>query len=169
MGRKVRRVAKDWEHPKNELGSYIPLLEGSFKEALEEYNERKAEWNDDEASFEDDYAEYSENRELWDEEHSVVPEAENYMPNWTEAERTHIQMYEDCSEGTPISPVMETSEELASWLADNNASAFAGMTATYDEWLATINRGWAPSAIFSPMTGMQSGVTAMHDDGEDRE
>ena len=144
MGREVRRVVEGWEHPKNDYGGYIPLIN---------------------ASFEDDYAEYSENRELWDEEHSVVPEAENYMPNWTEAERTHIQMYEDCTEGTPISPVMKTPEELARWLVDNNASAFASFTATYDEWLATINRGWAPSAIFSPISGMQSGVAAMHDDG----
>lgn len=26
MGREVRRVTKDWEHPKNEFGDYKPLL-----------------------------------------------------------------------------------------------------------------------------------------------
>ena len=41
-------------------------------------------------------------------------------------ERTHYQMYETCTEGTPISPVMETPENLARWLADNGASAFGG-------------------------------------------
>ena len=56
-------------------------------------------------------------------------------------------MYEDTSEGTPISPVMETPEKLARWLVDNNASAFAGQTATYEHWLAVCKGGWAPSMI----------------------
>ena len=51
------------------------------------------------------------------------------------------------NEGTPISPVMESPEALAHWLADNNASAFAGMTATYEQWLRTIQRGFAVSAV----------------------
>jgi len=44
-------------------------------------------------------------------------------------------MYETCSEGTPISPVMETPEQLARWLVDNKASFFGTMTAPYDRWL----------------------------------
>jgi len=82
------------------------------------------------------------------------------MPYWSEAVRTHYQMYETTSEGTPISPVMETPEALARWLADNNASAFADMGATYDQWLATIMRGWAVGAIFGPGKGLISGVAA---------
>lgn len=70
-------------------------------------------------------------------------------------------MYENTSEGTPISPVFETPEALARWLADNNASAFGGMGATYEQWLATCREGFAPSAVFSPSTGMISGVAAM--------
>lgn len=40
------------------------------------------------------------------------PDASDYMPDWPEAERTHYQMYENTSEGTPISPVMATPEDL---------------------------------------------------------
>jgi len=69
------------------------------------------------------------------------------MPDWTDAERTHWQMYENTSEGTPISPVMGSPEDLARWLADNEASAFAGQTATYEAWLATIRRDSAVSAF----------------------
>lgn len=52
------------------------------------------------------------------------PVPEDYMPDWQEEERTHLQMYESTTEGTPISPIMATKEELARWLADTNASAF---------------------------------------------
>lgn len=44
------------------------------------------------------------------------------MPRWSAKKRTHLQMYETCSEGTPISPVMATAEELAHWLADKLAA-----------------------------------------------
>ena len=73
--------------------------------------------------------------------------------------RTHYQMYETTSEGTPISPVMETPEALARWLADNGASAFGKMTATYAQWLNMITGdGCAPSAAFVPGVGIISGV-----------
>ena len=71
------------------------------------------------------------------------------------------QMWEDCTEGSPISPVFETPELLAHWLADTGASAFADMTATYDQWLQTVMRGWAPSAVCTPGKGFRSGVEDM--------
>lgn len=69
------------------------------------------------------------------------------MPSWPESERTHFQMYETTSEGTPISPALPTGEELARWLADHGASAFGTMTATYEQWLAVIRGAYAPSAV----------------------
>lgn len=78
----------------------------------------------------------------------LIPMHQEEMPGWSDAEKTHLQMYENTTEGTPISPVLATPEDLARWLADNNASAFASRTATYDQWLATIHSGSAPSAIF---------------------
>lgn len=61
------------------------------------------------------------------------------------------------SEGSPISPVCDSPESLATWLADNGASSFGSSTATYDQWLGMIKAGWAPSAV-SSSNGMQSGV-----------
>ncbi len=72
-------------------------------------------------------------------------------------EPTHIMMYETCTEGTPISPAFETPEDLARWLTDNNASAFGSMTATYEQWLSTCERGWALSAVCDS-SGIHSGV-----------
>lgn len=89
------------------------------------------------------------------------------MPDWPESERTHLQMYEDTTEGTPISPVMKTAEELARWLADNNASSFGDHTATYDQWLTMIKRGFAVSACISPSRGLVSGVEAISKDNQE--
>ena len=76
-------------------------------------------------------------------------------------ERYGWQMWETTSEGSPLSPVCDTSEDLAKWLTDNGASAFGGMTATYEQWLAMIGEGSAISAMYSPATGLVSGVEAV--------
>jgi hypothetical protein len=84
-----------------------------------------------------------------------------YMPDFPNDERTHYQMYEDCSLGTPISPVCETEEELAHWLADNNASTFADMTASYEKWLKMIKVGSSISCFIALSDGkseIKSGV-----------
>lgn len=70
------------------------------------------------------------------------------------------QLWETTSEGSPISPVFKTPEELAKWLYENKASAFAHMTCSYEKWLAFIKGpGWAPSAILDK-DGLRSGVCA---------
>ena len=74
------------------------------------------------------------------------------------------QMWETTSEGSPISPVMETPEDLARWLDNNRASAFADQSATYEQWLAMIGGpGWAISAVGTVGPGgvsIVSGVAA---------
>lgn len=136
MGREVRRVPANWEHPKDSNGRYIPMHERFTYEPEEIEEGIRDGWLKDEPPF------YG------------VP----VMPQWDESERTHLQMYEDTSEGTPISPVMDTPENLARWLVDNKASAFADQEASYEGWLATIKRGWAIGAVISPERGFQNGV-----------
>lgn len=163
MGREVRRVPKDWEHPRNKQGYYIPLYD-NFAERVAAWDEGKAKWDDGMISdFEGGWREKPEyvSSETYEEWAGERPEEKDYMPDWPDEQRTHLQMYEDTTEGTPISPVMETPEELARWLVDNGASAFGGMTATYEQWLATCKAGWAPSALFSEQTGLISGVAGM--------
>lgn len=70
------------------------------------------------------------------------------------------QMWETTSEGSPISPVCNSAEELARWLADNGASSFGAMTASYEQWLRTIQAGSAPSMVLEG-TNMMSGVAAV--------
>jgi len=130
MGREVRKVPASWQHPKDARGRFVPLHGSSIRKVTEEFEAKK------EAEGWDAAMAYFGRR----------PYAEDYMPDWSDAERTHLMMYETCSEGTPLSPAFGTPEELARWLADNNASAFGQKTASYEQWLRTIRAGGAPSA-----------------------
>ena len=136
MGREVRRVPANWQHPKDERypDRYKPLYPG------EDYERDKKNW-------EEAVAERGQQGAI--EWCGNPPNLDDYMPNWPEAERTHLMMYEDTSEGTPISPAFATPEELARWLADTRASAFGGDGASYEAWLKVARGGWAPSAVVS--------------------
>jgi hypothetical protein len=150
MGREVRRVPLDWEHPQYETtewsreeGCYVlatrpkPLYPRSF------YDDRMAEYENDPEDYD-------------------RPSPDEHMPEFEEGTAVGWCMYETTSEGTPISPVFETPEELARWLADTGASTFASMTTTYENWLRMIQRG---SSIASAVTfgdgRLVSGVDAV--------
>ena len=151
MGREVRRVPADWQHPKNaDTDSYQPLYDQDYQAAAQEWKDGFLEWMRKPAEPDCEY---------WDWE-GGPPDREYYRPKWTEAEQTHYMMYETTSEGTPISPAFESPELLAGWLTDNNANAFAGQTATYEEWLRVANGGFACSAVISDGK-LTSGVAAL--------
>lgn len=149
MGREVRKVPHDWQHPQ-ERGRFKPLCQPA-----EPIADMQRHWEDEAAlcdptlcgsSFSD-----------WDGDR---PDPADYMPFWLETEATHFQMYETTSEGTPISPVVESPEKLARWLADTGACSWASYTATYDQWLRVCNGGFAPSAVETGGT-LSSGVEAL--------
>ena len=100
MRREIRRVPGNWVHPKDARGEYIPLHE-HFPYLAEEIDEGLHDgWLKNEPP------------------HFGIA----VMPQWPKHERTHLQMYETCTEGTPISPVRETPEELARWLGAGKAA-----------------------------------------------
>lgn len=133
---------------------HSPLYEGCMlASSTEEWDEESAKWHRREfpehtslfAMAEMSYSEYAGER----------PDPDDYMPAWTEEEATHYQMYETCSEGTPISPVMVDPEALARWLVDNNANTFADFTADFDSWMKII---LGDDALFIMRPGGISGV-----------
>lgn len=70
------------------------------------------------------------------------------------------QLWETTSEGSPLTPVFATPEELARYCSDNRVSSFGAGTESYSTWLKFIKGpAWAPSMV---MQGgkIQSGVEA---------
>jgi len=119
MGREVRRVPPDWDHEKY---SDQPLGDRFGKE-LDDWLKGYFEWQKG--------YRYSRLVEKWipiEEEYKQYPYTDfagerpnvtDYMPDWNESERTHYQAYENVTEGTPISPVFATEEEMIDWLVEN--------------------------------------------------
>lgn len=160
MGREVRRVPADWKHPRNKDG-YVSLHDGLTKDTRE-WDEGASQWAKGlrkvyKGGWEPHGETYS-----YEEYAGHRPVPEEYMPDWPSEQRTHLMMYETTSEGSPISPAFATPEELARWLYENGASAFGGLTATYEQWLSVARGGYAPSAVIGA-TGLRSGVAAMGD------
>ena len=167
MGREVRKVPEWWYHPKyfNNFRKeyiYLPLRDGyqedlvAWEHEMQDLNRRKAEaLKEGNQRIIDDI----DQSQTWHLE--ARPDPCKYMPDFPEELRKYYQMYETCSEGTPISPKFAIPEDLARWLADNRASSFADMTATYEEWLRMITGpGWSVSAASDGVHGLISGVQA---------
>jgi hypothetical protein len=79
------------------------------------------------------------------------------------------QIWEDVTEGSPISPVFEKPEDLAQWMSRNPRGSDEGTSA--ESWLEFINGpGWAPSFVMSGGV-MMSGVehAAKHAHGKEPE
>lgn len=133
MSREVRKVPADWQHPTDGFYPggrirYVPLLDGR------EFAADSADWDASKAAWEQ--KEKHKGHEVSFEEcYGSRPAPEHYMPQWSDAQRTHFMMYKTTTEGTPCSPAFATIEELAAWLADNEVSIFADETADYDGWL----------------------------------
>jgi hypothetical protein len=119
MGREVRRVPANWVHPRNERGEFKPMFDQDFGSVAREWLDDAIAWDNGthenllrEPTLKDKYPFFWQ----WDDN---PPDPEHYRPAWTEAEATHYQMYETVSEGTPVSPVFATPEELVDWIVQN--------------------------------------------------
>ena len=156
MGREIRKVPADWHHPTDDRRQgYQPLHDQSFAEAAAEWKAEFAKW---EAGERPAYCTgESRDVEFW-EYWGAPPERDYYRPDWPEASRTHFQIYETVSEGTPISPPCATIEELAQWYADNGDPVYGHVT--YEHALAFVTRGSAPSLVIANGRVM-SGVDAV--------
>jgi len=74
------------------------------------------------------------------------------------------QLWETVSEGSPVSPVFASADELASWMSDPERGSDwvpGGVAAKF------IAAGWAPTGIATPETGVVSGVEFVGTRGAD--
>lgn len=93
MARELRRVAPGWEHPCDpKTGRYRPLM--PILDAAEAIAELGAEGY---------YTDFSD-----------------FMPPWPPEQATAFQVYEDTTEGTPLSPVLGTWQEVVAWLGEHH-------------------------------------------------
>jgi len=141
MGREIRRVPAGWSKEN-------PHYDRSWREAVAEWKAGYAEW---EAAPQTDC-------EWWDWAGPPPTGHEDcYRPDWTDAERTHYQLYETVSEGTPVTPAFATEDELIDYLVahgdywDQRRRRAGHSSMPCDPWprdqAETFVRGggWAPS------------------------
>ncbi len=140
LSREVRRVPLDWQHPTDERGNLRPLLDGSFTDAVAEWDAERAAWERGEFP---DYASEETRALTYEEWAEERPVEAHYMPTFPADATLGICMYEEVTEGTPISPVFPDSEDgrtcMAAYLVANPSGITEGMTIA--DWLAIIGGG----------------------------
>lgn len=92
-------------------------------------------------------------------------ETKRYYNAWRSKEPPRgdgYQIWETVSEGSPISPVFATPEELAQWMIVPGHDTSVTKGTTYEQWMGFLKVGWAPSG-YSDSNGFQDGVRAVGD------
>lgn len=157
MTREVRKVPAGWVHPSDGFYPdgqvcYDPLFDGAtFAAKAAAWDKCAAEWARGEfpgyATEESKLKPYED----WD---GPRPDPEHYMPLWTDAERTHFVLYENTTEGTPLSPAFATEEELARWATEHCAAAYyPNRRLTYEDWLRLIKGDDVDQTLPEPTGG----------------
>lgn len=125
MGREIRRVPANWEHPKEmkynpfrrtESEVYQPMYDRPFALSMREWI---AGWEAWERGERPSYC-FDESRDMpyWEYE-GAPPDPKYYRPDWKPEEMVWYQVYETVSEGTPVTPAFATKEELVEYLVAN--------------------------------------------------
>lgn len=142
----LRFVPENWSHPKDEKGLFLPLRGESFSKEIADYKEEKEMWNNPRGfkkkimgeSFSWVPKEEDEKKFSFEDWHGKCPEEKDYMPEFSDQERTHCQLYETITEGTPITPVMGSSAEVGRWivkhLISDRKNPFTGMSHPFYGW-----------------------------------
>lgn len=119
MGREIRRVPENWQHPTYDNpyhGEVLkPLLGRSFADEAKEWDVAKKAWDSGERP--DYFNAARDGSYSFEEWHGERPEPEWYVPYDLDAPLPWWQMYETVSEGTPVTPAFATPEELVEHLA----------------------------------------------------
>ena len=181
MGIEIRRVPADWEHPTQQNTSYgytsklayqpkdsarnmfTPTFDEDWHSAFRQWFFGVIKWHVVKWLSLPFVLMGRKPTDPWE-----GLESENHRPGWwcgasrqrrgKSSEATHIQLYETVSEGTPLSPVFATSEEMAEWCAGKHVwNDTENMTV--EDWRKFLDAGgYAFSGIFTPGHGYESGI-----------
>lgn len=146
MGREIRRVPKGWEHPRDERGNYQPMFDKIYEgdkwiEACCAWHRRDVvkllEIDEDMFCGCDPDEIFRENPYYW--EWTDNPPNREWYRHEFDAPADHFQIYENVSEGTPVSPVFESKAEMTKWLISQG----------HDPETAArfVDTEWAPSMV----------------------
>lgn len=153
MGREIRRVPPNWQHPQKMYASglaYASMLDQTFAAAVAEWEEGHRRWNAGEDPAREQYKNDDGSYQSYAEWNGDKPDDPYYYRPWQDHEATWFQLWETVSEGSPVSPPFATLEELAQHLAKHG-----------DQWdqrrghggwgiaraRAFCEAGWAPSMM----------------------
>jgi excisionase family DNA binding protein len=190
MGREIRRVPPDWEHPRYDgfsdttrrelIGKHRPLFDESYQRVSDEWIQGFVNWiaagrptqknvfleGRDQSSltaWEQGYAEHIgreyEHLMYWEQywpssspfhPGGAPPDPDSYrQQDWSDDEATAYQVYETVSEGTPVSPVFQTEQELIDWLKSSQGMSDEGAR-------KFVEMGSVPSMMIGPTIGMKT-------------
>lgn len=137
MGREIRRVPPNWEHPQRDPSKNPYRHEGLQPMRDRRFDEAFSEWLEDfdrvRAGNLSDFERECYPRGLadWLHDEGAPPDPDYYRP-WADEEATWYQVWENVSEGTPVTPPFATKEELVDYLVEHG-----------DFWQHdAIKRGW---------------------------
>lgn len=154
MGREIRMVPPNWEHPITEDEYRRKRAQPMYDQR---FDERFAEWLADfdrirrgelTALERDCYTSANPLAE-WLKDEGAPPDPAYYRP-WADEEATWVQVWETVSEGTPVTPPFASREELIDYLATNGD--FWDQHRGDGPWKREnahrfVAGGWAPSLI----------------------
>ena len=132
MGRELKRVPLDFDYPLHKVWygyymNYIPTCKSTEEEHCEQCREfariKGVATSDFNCPMLDDY--FGEVKAKL-KELCEPPKGEGF------------QLWETTSEGSPVSPVFETLEELCAW-CETNATTFGSFKATKEEWMQMLS------------------------------
>ena len=156
MGREVRRVPANWQHPTIERYGrtdkqpmYDERFDSRFAEWLADFDRiRAGNLNDFEREC------YPLGLADWLNDERAPDPA--YFRPWADEEATWFQVWETVSEGTPVTPPFATPEELVEYLVKHGdewdqSRGTGGWKRSSAE--AFVKQGWAPSMMVSVGSG----------------
>lgn len=147
MGHELRRVPVGWKHPRDHNGNYKPLYDVTYRQRCEEFIQRMeallpvGEINEDIMGEIEDAA-------------SIASDLVRCRPEWPEDAIMGYCVYENVSEGTPVSPVFETLQEVLNWLI-GEYDVPPESAVKFIEW------GHAPSFMMYDSGDVQRGIDAL--------
>lgn len=150
MGREIRMVPPNYQHPKDDRG-YVPM---HAENAVDKFNEWLADFDRIRAGDLDEierkcYGNDPNPLASWLLDDGSPPNLKDYRP-WNDAEATWVQVWETVSEGTPVTPPFATREELIDYLVaggDDWDRKRGRGGYSREQATAFVSAGWAPSFV----------------------